>query len=51
MHYEIDTLTAKRRLLVAEAERWIGATEQGGNNQGQIVQMFQREIGGAVGEP
>lgn len=40
----------KNRLLVFEAKRWLGVVEQGGDNQGQIVQMFQSVIGTAQGE-
>lgn len=37
-------------LLVLEASRWVGVTEKGGNNRGEIVQMFQSVIGTAQGE-
>jgi hypothetical protein len=29
------------KLLVNEASRWVGVTEQGGNNHGQMVEIFQ----------
>lgn len=42
----------KERLLIHEAKRWVGITEQGGNNRGQLVQLFQKSAGGlANGEP
>ena len=34
-------IDCKRRLLLAEANRWLGVQEQGGNNQGQVISMFQ----------
>ncbi len=42
----------KRAILVAEAHRWLGFTEQGGDNKGEIIQMFQKAVDGkATGEP
>lgn len=42
----------KERLLIHEAKRWVGISEQGGNNRGQLVALFQRAAGGlANGEP
>lgn len=32
----------KKRLLVLEASRWIGVSEVGGENKGQLVEIFQR---------
>lgn len=41
----------KHRLLAYEASRWIGAKESGGDNKGQIVEMFQKAVDGkAQGE-
>lgn len=40
----------KEKLLVHEASRWVGVTEQGGNNKGQIIEMFQATVGKAVQE-
>lgn len=46
-----DVITMKRRLLVSEAKRWVGFTEMGGDNKGQIVEAFQKAVDGkAVGE-
>lgn len=43
---------ALARLLVFEARRWVGITEIGGDNRGQMVEMFQRAVDGkASGEP
>ena len=43
---------SKEQLLIHEAKRWVGITEQGGNNRGQLVTLFQRAAGGlANGEP
>ena len=43
---------SKEALLIHEAKRWVGITEQGGNNRGQMVELFQRAAGGlANGEP
>lgn len=33
-------------MLLLEAERWAGMKEQGGNNKGQVVQMFQEAVDG-----
>ncbi|MEI6806168.1 MAG: CHAP domain-containing protein [Myxococcaceae bacterium] len=42
----------KEKMLIQEAKRWVGITEQGGNNHGQLVELFQRTAGGlANGEP
>jgi CHAP domain len=39
-------------LVVHEARRWVGVTERGGNNVGQIVEIFQKAVDGqAVKEP
>ena len=41
----------KHRLLAYEASRWIGTKESGGDNKGQIVEMFQKATDGkAQGE-
>ncbi|MEI6806740.1 MAG: CHAP domain-containing protein [Myxococcaceae bacterium] len=43
---------SKETLLIHEAKRWVSITEQGGNNRGQLVTLFQRAAGGlANGEP
>ena len=45
-------LLLKEKLLIHEARRWVGITEQDGNNRGQLVQLFQKSAGGlAQGEP
>ena len=36
------TVEIKNKILVAEAKRWIGVTEESGDNKGQCVQMFQK---------
>jgi len=42
----------KRMLLIFEAKRWQNFVESGGDNKGQVVEMFQRAVDGrAVGEP
>jgi len=42
----------KERLLAFEASRWVGTKEIGGDNRGQIVEMFQKAVDGkAQGEP
>lgn len=38
-------------LLILEAHRWLGIQEIGGNNQGQVVGIFQRDAGIAPGDP
>ena len=45
------TILIKHKLLLMEAHRWLGVTERGGNNSGQIVEMFQKTIGTAEKEP
>lgn len=49
---EKSKLYQKRcELLVAEAKRWIGVSEKGGDNKGPEVEMFQRAVDGkAQGE-
>lgn len=42
----------KKKLLAFEAQKWVGVREMGGDNRGQIVEMFQKAVDGkAVGEP
>lgn len=41
----------RRVLLVNEARRWVGIGERGGNNRGQLVEIFQRHAGIAPGDP
>jgi hypothetical protein len=41
----------KREVLIREAGFWIGSRERGGENQGEIIELFQKLIGGAQGEP
>lgn len=42
-----DELTkAKMRSLRFEAKRWIGTIEKGGDNRGEMVEMFQRAVDG-----
>lgn len=46
-----NAVAIKERLLIHEAKRWVGVTEVGGNNRGQMVEMFQRSVDGkACGE-
>lgn len=49
---EVYMNETKKRMLVFEAKRWVGITEVGGANRGQIVEMFQNAVDGkASGEP
>lgn len=42
----------KKNMLAWFAKLWIGTTENGGSNKGQIVEMFQKAVDGkAQGEP
>ncbi len=42
----------RQNLLVHEAKRWLRFTEKGGDNKGQVVEMFQKHVDGkAQGEP
>lgn len=41
----------RNKLLMIEAQRWLGIQEIGGNNRGQVIRMFQRTIGKAQNEP
>ncbi len=41
----------RRRLLVREAVRWVGVREKGGNNLGQLVEMFLKSCALAPGNP
>ncbi len=46
-----DWRSIKERMLVYEAQRWVGVTENS-NNSGQLIELFQRCVDGkAVGEP
>ena len=46
-----DVTELKKRMLVFEAQRWVGLKEVGGNNRGQVVEMFQKAVDGkASGE-
>lgn len=48
----IEVQALKPKLLAHEAGRWVGVTEHGGENQGELVSMFQRAVDGkAAGEP
>jgi hypothetical protein len=47
-----DEATIKRKLLIHEAKRWIGITEEGAANHGQMVERFQKAVDGkSSGEP
>lgn len=49
---EFSAERAKAKMLVAEAERWIGIKEGPKDNSGQMVERFQKAVDGkAVGEP
>ena len=42
----------KSLMLVHEAKRWLCFTERGGDNKGEVVEMFQRVVDNkSVGEP
>lgn len=43
-------MNLKEKILCFEAKRWQGVTEVGGDNKGQVVEMFQRIVGDANGE-
>jgi uncharacterized protein (TIGR02594 family) len=36
----------RAQLLIAEASKWIGVKEEGGDNKGETVEMFQRAVDG-----
>jgi hypothetical protein len=38
--------SVKKRMLCHEVQRWVGVTEVGGDNSGQIVEMFQKSVDG-----
>lgn len=40
----IDPEQARPALLIEEARRWLGFTEMGKDNHGQVVEMFQRAV-------
>jgi hypothetical protein len=44
-------ISIKNKLLTLEAKRWLGIQENGGNNKGEIVSVFQKTIGKAENEP
>jgi len=39
-------IETKKRMLCYEAQRWVGVTEVGGDNSGQLVEMFQKAVDG-----
>lgn len=46
-----NLLVFKKKALLIEASRWLGFTERGGNNLGEIISMFQSCVDGrASGE-
>lgn len=48
----LNLIDIKKRVLIAEAEAWLGVSEQGGNNRGQVIEIFQKTVDNrAVGEP
>lgn len=49
----ISTQTwTKLKMLLAEADKWVGVSEKGGDNKGPEVEMFQKAVDGkAQGEP
>jgi hypothetical protein len=47
---DLDT-RVRAQLLTNEARRWIGITEMGGDNRGQVVELFQRTVGIPPGSP
>lgn len=36
----------KKRFFAHEAQRWVGVKEVGGDNSGQLIEMFQRSVDG-----
>ena len=40
----------RRRILLCEASRWVGSVEEGADNHGQLVKMFQSSVGGKPGD-
>jgi hypothetical protein len=46
MIYQENMAAVKARILTHEAQRWIGVKEVGGDNSGQLVEMFQRSVDG-----
>jgi hypothetical protein len=40
-----------RALLIQEALRWVGTQEAGGDNKGQIIELFQRSVSLTPGLP
>lgn len=39
----------KTKMLIAEAKRWVGTSEEG-NNSGQIIESFQKVVDGVAGK-
>jgi hypothetical protein len=47
----MNKIHPKLKLLVAESRRWVGVTERGGDNKGQLIEMWQKAVDNkAVGE-
>lgn len=40
------TKALKIPFLIAEARRWVGTTERGGDNKGQLVELWQKSVDG-----
>lgn len=52
MDVSMDLTPAQRRqLLISEARRWVGIQEVGGNNRGQLVDIFLKTSGMPSGNP
>lgn len=48
----MNSIYDRKLFLIQEALSWVEkASEQGGNNRGQIVELFQKTIGKAENEP
>jgi hypothetical protein len=43
---QLETRIILHDLLVHEAKRWVGTKEIGGNNSGQLVELFQKAVDG-----
>lgn len=40
----MEPISLKRAMLVFEAKRWVGIKEVGGDNRGQMVELFQKAV-------
>ena len=46
MNHKIQLLELRKKILVQEAKSWLKTIERGGDNKGQIIELFQMAVDG-----